>query len=422
MFTTYNNNYLLKSQSNIIKENQKELRNNIFNIVFYIIMLTVYLKVVLNTRIITINIIFTSFILCLSYNFIKNIKDFKEFIFINKELKSIEIMIFNKKILKEVKEKIEPKLNIKKITFTEDIKKIKEKEIERIVDSRRIKKEEERKEIEKVLEKPSLKKIKQMDKLKELKGTLIKKDRIESCMNWVSIQKNKIITTNYCKDRFCSICSYIKSFKNKIIIEKILKKLEDKKLLFLTLTNKNVIADELEREIESYTTSFNKLTKKKDIKENLNGYIRKIEIDYNKERNDYNIHLHSILLMKNYKKNYIKKEKWLESWREVKKDESITQIDIKEIKGNNKNITEDIKKISSYISKENLQQNMYYSDETSDTIYKATKYKKDITFAGEFREIKREIEKDKASIKEENKIISYTLLKFWNKEENRYIN
>lgn len=422
MFTTYNNNYLLKSQSNIIKENQKELRNNIFNIVFYIIMLTVYLKVVLNTRIITINIIFTSFILCLSYNFIKNIKDFKEFIFINKELKSIEIMIFNKKILKEVKEKIEPKLNIKKITFTEDIKKIKEKEIERIVDSRRIKKEEERKEIEKVLEKPSLKKIKQMDKLKELKGTLIKKNRIESCMNWVSIQKNKIITTNYCKDRFCSICSYIKSFKNKIIIEKILKKLEDKKLLFLTLTNKNVIADELEREIESYTTSFNKLTKKKDIKENLNGYIRKIEIDYNKERNDYNIHLHSILLMKNYKKNYIKKEKWLESWREVKKDESITQIDIKEIKGNNKNITEDIKKISSYISKENLQQNMYYSDETSDTIYKATKYKKDITFAGEFREIKREIEKDKSSIKEENKIISYTLLKFWNKEENKYIN
>ena len=421
MFINYNNNYLIKSQCNIIKENLKEIRNNIFNIIFYIIMLSVYLKIVLNTRITTINIIFTSFILCLSYNFIKNIKDFKEFIFINKELKSIEIMIFNKKILKEVKEKIDPKLNIKNLTFTEDIKKIKEKEIERIIASR-IKKEEERKEIEKVLEKPSLRKIKQMDKLKELKGTLIKKDRIESCMNWVSIKKNKIITTNYCKDRFCSICSYIKSFKNKIIIEKILKKLEDKKLLFLTLTNKNVIADELEGEIESYTTSFNKLTKKKDIKENLNGYIRKIEIDYNKERNDYNIHLHSILLMKNYKKNYIKKEKWLESWREVKKDESITQIDIKEIKGNNKNITEDIKKISSYISKENLQQNMYYSDETSDTIYKATKYKKDITFAGEFREIKREIEKDKASIKEENKIISYTLLKFWNKEENRYIN
>lgn len=421
MFTTYNNNYLLKSQSNIIKENQKELRNNIFNIIFYIMMLSVYLKVILNSRIIPINIIYTSFILYFSYNFINNIKDFKELIFINKELKSIEIMIFNKKILKEVKEKIDPKLNIKNLTFTEDIKKIKEKEIERIIASR-IKKEEERKEIEKVLEKPSLKKIKQMDKLKELKGTLIKKDRIESCMNWVSIQKNKIITTNYCKDRFCSICSYIKSFKNKIIIEKILKKLEDKKLLFLTLTNKNVIADELEGEIESYTTSFNKLTKKKDIKENLNGYIRKIEIDYNKERNDYNIHLHSILLMKNYKKNYIKKEKWLESWREVKKDKNITQIDIKEIKGNNKNITEDIKKISNYISKENLQQNMYYTDEVSDTIYKATKYKKDITYSGEFREIKREIEKDKASIKEENKIISYTLLKFWNKEENRYIN
>lgn len=418
MFTTYNNNYLVKSQ---YKENLKELRNNIFNIVFYIIMLTVYLKVVLNSRIIPINIIYTSFILYFSYNFINNIKDFKELIFINKELKSIEIMIFNKKILKEVKEKIDPKLNIKNLTFTEDIKKIKEKEIERIIASR-IKKEEERKEIEKVLEKPSLKKIKQMDKLKELKGTLIKKDRIESCMNWVSIQKNKIITTNYCKDRFCSICSYIKSFKNKIIIEKILKKLEDKKLLFLTLTNKNVIADELEGEIESYTTSFNKLTKKKDIKENLNGYIRKIEIDYNKERNDYNIHLHSILLMKNYKKNYIKKEKWLESWREVKKDKSITQIDIKEIKGNNKNITEDIKKISNYISKENLQQNMYYTDEVSDTIYKATKYKKDITYSGEFREIKKEIEKDKANLKEENKIISYTLLKFWNKEENRYIN
>lgn len=192
MFINYNNNYLLKSQSNIIKENQKELRNNIFNIIFYIMMLSVYLKIVLNSRIIPINIIYTSFILYFSYNFIKNIKDFKEFIFINKELKSIEIMIFNKKILKEVKEKIDPKLNIKKI--------------------------------------------------------------------------------------------------------------------------------------------------------------------------------------------------------------------------------------SNYISKENLQQNMYYTDEVSDTIYKATKYKKDITYSGEFKEIKKEIEKDKANLKEENKIISYTLLKFWNKEENRYIN
>jgi replication protein len=417
MFTTYNNNYLLKSQSNIIKENQKELRNNIFNIIFYIMMLSVYLKIVLNSRIIPINIIYTSFILYFSYNFINNIKDFKELIFINKELKSLEVMFF----FKEVKEKIDPKLNIKKLSFADDIKKIKEKEIEIVIATGKRKKEEN-KDIEKILEKPSLRKIKQMDKLKELKGTLIKKDRIESCMNWVSIQKNKTITTNYCKDRFCSICSYIKSFKNKIIIEKILKKLEDKKLLFLTLTNKNVIGDELEEEVENYTTSFSKLTKKKGIKENLNGYIRKIEIDYNKERNDYNIHLHSILLMKNYKKNYIKKEKWLESWREVKKDKNITQIDIKEIKGNNKNITEDIKKISNYISKENLQQNMYYTNEVSDTIYKATKYKKDITYSGEFREIKREIEKDKASIKEENKIISYTLLKFWNKEENRYIN
>lgn len=419
MFTTYSNNYLLKSQSNIIKENQKELRNNIFNIIFYIMMLSVYLKVVLNSRIIPINIIYTSFILYFSYNFINNIKDFKELILINKELKSLEVMFF----YKEVKEKIDPKLNIKNLSlsFTDDIKKIKEKEIEIVIATGR-RKEEENKDIEKILEKPSLRKIKQMDKLKVLKGTLIKKDRIESCMNWVSIQKNKTITTNYCKDRFCSICSYIKSFKNKIIIEKILKKLEDKKLLFLTLTNKNVIGDELEEEVENYTISFNKLTKKKGIKENLNGYIRKIEIDYNKERNDYNIHLHSILLMKNYKKNYIKKEKWLESWREVKKDKNITQIDIKEIKGNNKNITEDIKKISNYISKENLQQNMYYTNEVSDTIYKATKYKKDVTYSGEFREIKREIEKDKASIKEENKIISYTLLKFWNKEENRYIN
>ena len=34
--------------------------------------------------------------------------------------------------------------------------------------------------------------------------------------------------------------------------------------------------------------------------------------------------------------------------------------------------------------------------------------------------LQKEIEKDKANLKEENKIISYTLLKFWNKEENRY--
>lgn len=420
MFTTYNNKNLIKSQFRNITI------NNIFNIIFYIFMLLTYIKIIdyNNLKIIPLNIAFFIFIIYFSYNLLGNIKNLKELIFFNKELKVIiknkEITIFNKDVTDKIKDKLDPKININNLTFTDDINKIrlKEKELKIISSPEAV--EIITDEIEKIINPNLVKKTKikrkQIEKIKEIKG--IVKEKINKCMNVISVRENGYITPFYCKNRYCPICSYIKTTKNHFLIMDILKKYNDKKLLFLTLTTKNVKVEsgvELKEERKKIADAFTKFYKKL---KNITGYIRTIEIVYNKERDDYNIHIHCILLVINYLKEYITKEQYLKIWQVSTGDEAITTIDKKMIKKN----LEDIKKVSGYIAKEELEK-MTINDKISNIFYIAENKAKNLTFGGEFRKAKKEIEENKNKEKEENKIISNIVSQMmWNNEKNLYIN
>lgn len=412
MFTTNDNNFLIKSQFNKICSTVRSLSKELkFNIVFNLFLTITFFNVFREDK----NFIFLLFSSFFIYNLISNLKEFKNIRFFKKDIEiifnnklianmiaspeAINIFITDEKNIEIINNAIE-----NKTTFVEPEPIQIQDEINNIINPN--------------LKERTLKKRKLIEKAEAIKGKV--KEKIDSCLNVISVKENGTITPFYCKNRYCPTCSYIKSTKNKILITEILKNFEDKTLLFITLTNKNVKinnADELKNERKKVTEAFTKFNKKL---KNAKGYIRTIEILYNAERSEYNIHIHAILLVVNYKKEYKKKEEYNKIWREVLNDEMAIIFDIQEIKKDKK--LENIKKVSSYITKQELEK-MQHSDDVSNIFSMAENKTKDLTFAGEFKKTKKEVEEKIEKDKKINKNISNVLLNLkWDNEKNLYIN
>lgn len=267
------------------------------------------------------------------------------------------------------------------------------------------------------------KKREQLETLDNFKGTLIDLDKIKNCAVDLTIPNNSKPFIHYCKNRFCPTCSQIKAGKNADIIKKVLLKARaDKKtLIYGTFTTKNVTADNLTAEIEKINTAFTKtLTIPKKMKENIKGYIKKLEIKYNPIQQDYNVHIHTALAVINYYKEHITVKEFHEYFKKYLKDEDIIEPNIKKIGDTDKDIT----KVSNYLAKEDLIENMFYTDEISDNIYNAVKNKRILEFCLDFRKLRREVENviDLNKInKHKNKMPLLTTLT-WDNNKKIYIN
>ena len=235
------------------------------------------------------------------------------------------------------------------------------------------------------------KKREQLETLDNFKGTLLDIEKIKSCAVDLTIPNNSKPITFYCGNRFCPTCANIKATKNADIIKKVLFKARENKkvLLYGTFTTRNVTADNLTAEIEKINTAFTKtLTIPKKMKENIVGYVRKLEIKYNPINNDYNVHIHTALAVINYYKNHITVKEFHDYFKKYLKDDDIIEPNIQKIGKTDK----DIIKVANYISKEDLIQNMSYTNEVSNNIYNAVKNKRLLEFCLSFRELKKEVE------------------------------
>lgn len=266
------------------------------------------------------------------------------------------------------------------------------------------------------------KKREQLETLDNFKGTLIDLDKIKNCAVDLTIPNNSKPFIHYCKNRFCPTCSQIKAGKNADIIKKVLLKARaDKKtLIYGTFTTKNVTADNLTAEIEKINTAFTKtLTIPKKMKENIKGYIKKLEIKYNPIQQDYNVHIHTTLAVINYYKEHITVKEFHEYFKKYLKDEDIIEPNIKKIGDTDKDIT----KVSNYLAKEDLIQNLFFADEVSDNIYNVVKNKRLLEFCLSFRELKKEAENtltiNKVNTKKNKMPILTTLT--WNDKKKIYI-
>lgn len=266
------------------------------------------------------------------------------------------------------------------------------------------------------------KKREQLETIEKFKGTLIDIEKIKSCATDLTIPDTSKPIIHYCNNRFCPVCANIKAGKNADIIKRVLLKARaDKKtLIYGTFTTRNVEATELITEIEKINTAFTKtLTVPKKLKENIKGYVKKLEIKFNEARNDYNVHIHTVIAVSNYHKNHISIDEYHEYFKRYTKDNDIIKPDIKVIGKTDKDIT----KVSNYLAKEDLIQNLFFADEVSDNIFNAVKNKRLLEFCLSFRELKKEAENtlaiNKVSTKKNKMPILTTLT--WNDKKKIYI-
>jgi len=197
--------------------------------------------------------------------------------------------------------------------------------------------------------------------------------------------KKKLYKGYFCGNRFCPMCRWREMKKDALKISVLMKHIQqkhNKTFLFLTLTAPNVTGDKLENEITKYNKAFKNLMKRPEVLLITKGYVRKLEITYNAERNDYHPHFHILIAVNNsyFKKNYIKRDKWLRLWQEVMDDYSITQVHVSKWKGEkDKNVYE----IATYSAKD---EELYYNESVFDVFYEALKGRQILTYSGLFAE------------------------------------
>lgn len=217
--------------------------------------------------------------------------------------------------------------------------------------------------------------------------------RISECAGLIGFlkadnEKTRLGGGNFCNSRFCPVCDWRKAKRDGYVLQFLLnyiQKQENKELIFLTLTAPNVAKEQLKLEIEDFNKSFERLSKTKAFKQISKGYIRKLEVTYNSSKDTYHPHFHCVLAVnKSYftdTKFYIKRNTWLEMWQKAKKDNSITQVDVRKAKLEN---MKDVMELATYSAKAN---DILYSEEVFDTFYGNLKNKKLIVFNGIFKDI-----------------------------------
>lgn len=267
------------------------------------------------------------------------------------------------------------------------------------------------------------KKREQLETIEKFKGTLLDIEKIKSCATDLTIPNTSKPIIHYCNNRFCPTCSLIKATKNANIIKEVLTKARESKktLLYATFTTRNVEATELTAEIEKINTAFTKtLTVPKKLKENIKGYVKKLEIKYNPINSDYNVHIHTALAVSNYYKNHITIEEFYTNFKKYLKDDSIIPPDIKKVGAKDKDIT----KVANYLAKEDLIQNMSYTDEVSDNIFNAVKNRRLLEFCLDFRQLKKEVENviDLNKLNKNKNKLPLLINLYWDNNKKIYIN
>lgn len=447
MFTTNFNNYLEKSQeANVLAKVKKDFW---INFITNILLVTIFTTLFLNTRSNIFNIFFIVATLFFSYNSFTILRDYTNLkiyfklktIHLTQDIKELnkdiitdekDLDLFLLQINKELEKAIKPVAPVPIAEDKEFIQTIKEIENTDIVSASstnnnfipytvNIDEVFNNNTIEDIIN-PNLKrkaeqKLKHTEKIKELKGNF--KEKIEECMNYVSVTNYGIVTGSYCKNRYCPFCAKVKELEIKALIEELLNHFSNRTILFATFTVTSVVVknvEEIKEHREKLTKAFTKMIRSFKT---VTGYIKKLETTFNEETSQLNIHIHSFLLVTNYSSNYIKLSEWKKKWQQATGDNKAKEIKIVLINKEEKSL----KKLSSYVSKLDLSK-MKINDEISNLFSNAEKSKRDITFGGEFKEAKKVTE---AEMKKNKKIYAKSIGDklvnlYWSKEENTYIN
>lgn len=258
-------------------------------------------------------------------------------------------------------------------------------------------------------------------------------ERIKECGDFLqmlsdlSLENSKLHQANFCGNRFCPMCSWRVACKDSLeisILMEHLRKEENKEFIFLTLTAPNVKGEFLDEEIKKYNKSFKKLMERKEVKQIVKGYIRKLEVTYNSDSTSnaydtYHPHFHVVIAVdKSYftSRNYLKHDRWLNLWREVTGDYTITQVDVRKAKAND---YKEVYELAKYSAKDT---DYLINREVFTTFYKALKGKQVLVFSGLFKDAHKMYKNHELDIYKEQDTIEYAYMVNYNWLKNKYDN
>lgn len=107
------------------------------------------------------------------------------------------------------------------------------------------------------------------------------------------------------------------------------------RFLFLTLTVRNCDITQLRSQLSEMNKAWGRLVKRKEFAK-VDGWVRSTEVTYSKNSaGNAHPHFHIMLMVKSsyFSHGYIKQTQWLTAWQEATRDDSITQVNIKAMRG-----------------------------------------------------------------------------------------
>ena len=211
------------------------------------------------------------------------------------------------------------------------------------------------------------------------------------------VKKRKMIKGETCKSRFCPMCSWRKSKKDAMVIACMMKYImikHDKVFIFLTLTVPNCSGNNLKQTIKTMNVAFKNLFKRKEVMQMSCGYMRKLEVTYNRRRHDFHPHFHCVIAVdQNYfdfrkaNSNYLGQKTWLQLWRDVTGNQTITQVDVRSM-----DMEKGVNEIAKYSAKD---ADYLHSQIVFDFFHNALHGAQVITYNGEFKTAKYLYDNDK---------------------------
>ncbi len=152
--------------------------------------------------------------------------------------------------------------------------------------------------------------------------------------------KPKLVNTFFCHCRHCQLCdgrrSLVRMGRFKNALPDIEKEYPKARWILLTLTVPNCPVDGLRDYLGEMNKAWTRLIKRKAFSPIL-GWIRATEVTQEEERDGYaHPHFHVLMLVKpSYfsGQSYLSQDAWLQLWRDCMRDQSITSVDVRAIKG-----------------------------------------------------------------------------------------
>ena len=152
--------------------------------------------------------------------------------------------------------------------------------------------------------------------------------------------QHRLKTAHFCHVRNCPTCSWRRTMRNKreflSKLPKVLEAYPTHRFLFLTLTVPNCNISDLRATLSDMGKSWKRLINRKEFAK-VDGWVRSTEVTYSKSSSgNAHPHFHVMLMVKPSYFNgggYVKQDQWLKAWQGSMRDDSITQVDIRAMKG-----------------------------------------------------------------------------------------